>query len=149
MVQETANIFETGDAVYVSAIEGVAYNWVPAMVIQTDGNIMEVQLCDGRTFQRHIVHIRKRVTDSNDHVALPSKSTDLVVIQPREIASESLVADETEGSVPATEISPISKESVPSISKPQSLASAPVEHQSDLSTCPAIAFSLPRRSQHQ
>ncbi|KAK7076425.1 hypothetical protein SK128_000051, partial [Halocaridina rubra] len=74
-------------------------------------------------------------------------STDSVVVQPREIASESLAADETEGSVPSTEISPISEESVSDVSKPQSLTSAPMEHQSDLSTCPAIASSLPRRSQ--
>ncbi|KAK7076128.1 hypothetical protein SK128_017581 [Halocaridina rubra] len=114
-----------------------------------NGNILEVQLRDGRTFRCHIDHIRRRVTDSNDYVALPSKSTDSVVVQPREIASESLVADEAEGSVPATEISPISEESVADVSKPQSLASAPMKHRSDLLTFPAIASSLPRRSQRK
>ena len=64
------------DEVWVSAIPQSKHRWVPAIVTENYGHSCQVQLTDGRRFERHQSHIRRRtdrVSEQNED--LPAAST--------------------------------------------------------------------------
>ena len=56
----TSDRLQVHDAVWVSAIPQAKHRWVPAVVTKDYGHSCEVQLADGRLFERHRSHIRRR-----------------------------------------------------------------------------------------
>ena len=52
--------FKVGDPVYITEVVGSKYKWLPGVVTRIEGQCCQVNLNDGRSFRRHLDHIRYR-----------------------------------------------------------------------------------------
>lgn len=66
--------FRANDPVYITAVVGSKYKWLPATVISSSSQMCRVRLQDGREFTRHLDHIRQRF-DFEDEIGSESQTS--------------------------------------------------------------------------
>ena len=98
------DLLQAQDSVWVSAIPQSKHRWVPATVTENYGHSCQVQLADGRQFERHRSHIRRRtdqVSEEGDDLSIQLHvAQDHRIPEPSSSSAPSRVAPSEEGSTP-------------------------------------------------